>query len=276
MTEKVKLKEIIKKYNIVPKKKLGQNFIFDFNILNKIVKNILPIKGTTVIEIGPGPGGLTKSILNSSPKELILIEKDIAFKHTLENLIEKFPNTKTKLIIDDILKVNLANIIKDKSKLVSNLPYYISSQILLKVIPFNKYINEAVFTFQRELAERIVSKPNTKNYSRLSIIAQSVFQISRKYNLPAAVFYPEPAVDSSVLKFEPRSNIIIKDIETLKEIVKKAFNQRRKKIKNSLKNIENISFYLKELGIDESTRAEDISVDLYCKLANIILKETKI
>ena len=276
MTGKVKLKEIIKKYNILPKKKLGQNFIFDFNILNKIVKNILPVEGFTVIEIGPGPGGLTKAILDNSPKELILIEKDKAFKETLENLIKKYPNTKTKLIIGDVLKINLDELINSKTKLLSNLPYYISSQILLKVIPLNKYVSEAVFTFQRELADRIISKPYSKNYSRLSVVAQSVCQISKKQKLPATVFFPEPAVDSCVLKIESKSNIIVKDLEVLKSVTKKAFNQRRKQIRNSLKKIENISFYLNELGLDDSTRAEDISVDLYCKLANLILKDTKI
>jgi len=276
MIGKVKLKEIIKEHNILPKKRLGQNFIFDFNILNKIVKNIMPIQGHTIIEIGPGPGGLTKVILDNSPKELILIEKDMAFKKTLEDLIKKFPNTKTKLIIDDVLKINLDNLINNKTKLLSNLPYYISSQILLKVIPLNKFITEAVFTFQRELADRVISESCTKNYSRLSVVVQSVCQVSKKLKLPATVFYPEPTVDSCVLKIEPKSNVIVKDLEILKEVTKKAFNQRRKKIRNSLKKIENISVYLNKLGINENTRAEDITVELYCELANLILKKTKI
>jgi len=276
MIEKVKLKEIIKKNNILPKKRLGQNFIFDFNILNKIVKNIMPIEGLTIIEIGPGPGGLTKEILDNSPKELILIEKDATFKRMLENLIKKYPNTKTRLIIDDVLKINIDEIIKNKTKLISNLPYYISSQILLKVIPLNKFVTEAVFTFQRELADRIVSESCTKSYSRLSVVVQSVCKVSKKQKLPATVFYPEPAVDSCVLKIEPKSNVIVKDVEILKAVTKKAFNQRRKKISNSLKKIENISFYLNKLGINENTRAEDIAVELYCDLANLILKKTNI
>ena len=276
MIEKVKLKEIIKNNNILPKKRLGQNFIFDFNILNKIVKNIMPIEGLTIIEIGPGPGGLTKEILDNSPKELILIEKDATFKRMLENLIKKYPNTKTRLIIDDVLKINIDELIKNKTKLISNLPYYISSQILLKVIPLNKFVTEAVFTFQRELADRIVSESCTKSYSRLSVVVQSVCKVSKKQKLPATVFYPEPAVDSCVLKIEPKSNVIVKDVEILKAVTKKAFNQRRKKISNSLKKIENISFYLNKLGINENTRAEDIAVELYCDLANLILKKTNI
>ena len=276
MIGKVKLKEIIKKNNILPKKRLGQNFIFDFNILNKIVKNIIPIQGHTIIEIGPGPGGLTKVILDNSPKELILIEKDIAFKNILETLIKKFPNTKTKLIIDDVLKINLDSLIKSKTKILSNLPYYISSQILLKVIPLNKFVTEAVFTFQSELADRVISESCSKNYSRLSVVVQSVCNVSKKLKLPATVFYPEPAVDSCVLKIEPQSHIIVKDVEILKAVTKKAFNQRRKKIKNSLEKIENISLYLNELGINESIRAEEITVELYCELANLIFKKTKL
>ncbi len=270
MLNKIKLKQVLEKEKIIPKKKLGQNFIFDFNVLNKIVKNILPIKDHTVIEIGPGPGGLTRSILEQSPKEIILIEKDKSFKNILTLLLKEFPKIKSTLLIADFMEVDVINFIKPDTKILSNLPYYVSTQILLKILPLDKNIKEVIFTFQKEVAERIISKPNNKNYSRLSVIAQSVCNITLAQKLPAKIFYPEPKIDSTVLKFVKKKNIIIKDFTKLKTVTKKAFNKRRKKIKNSLKEIKNISIYLQQLNINEQSRPENISVDAYCNLANTI------
>lgn len=275
MNEKIKLKEIIKKYNIYPKKSLGQNFIFDFNVLDKIANYASPFLNYTVIEIGPGPGGLTKSILKKTPKNIIVIEKDSKFKKNLEFIFNTYPSIECDLIIDDFLNINLNNLIKGKTKLLSNLPYYISSQILIKILPLNINIHEVLFTFQKELADRIISKHSKKNYSRLSVIAQSVCNISRKQNLPPTVFYPKPNIESSVLKFSPKKNISLKNFDTLKKISKIAFNQRRKKIVNSLSSIDNIAFFLRECGIDENLRAEDISVEMFCNLANLIYYNTK-
>ena len=177
MPEVINLKNIQNKYNILPKKKLGQNFIFDKNILNKIIRNILPIKKYNVLEIGPGPGGLTLEILKNKPKKIILIEKDSSFKRIIENILSEFNNVKSELIIEDFLKIDLEKYINTDTKIISNLPYYLSTQILLKILPLNSNIKEVMFTFQKEVADRIISKPNSKNYSRLSVITQSVCNI---------------------------------------------------------------------------------------------------
>ena len=270
MSAEFKLKDLVKKYKIVPKKKLGQNFIFDSNVLNKIVNNILPIKNYNVIEIGPGPGGLTLAILKKTPKKIIVIEKDPAFKEILTKILSEFNNIKSSIIIDDFLNLNLDKFIKSKTKILSNLPYYISSQILIKILPLNRYVQEVMLTFQKELANRIISKPNNKNYSRLSVVVQSVCDIKKHQKISSQVFFPIPKVDSTILVFTKKENQIVKNFETLKYLTKIAFNKRRKSIKNSLKSLQNISKYLKELNIDENSRPEQISVEKFCQLANLI------
>ena len=168
------------------------------------------------------------------------------------------------------MKLDINSYIKSKAKIISNLPYYVSTQILIKMLPLNKNISEVVFTFQKEVGDRIIARPGSKNYSRLSIIVQSVCHVTVLQKLPASVFYPKPSVDSVILKFTARKKININNFERLKMITKEAFSKRRKKIKNSLKNIESISNLLLEINIDENIRPEDISVDLYCKLTNLI------
>ena len=270
MLEEINLKNIKNKYKIIPKKHLGQNFIFDQNILNKIISNILPIEKFNIIEIGPGPGGLTLAILKNKPKKVILIEKDSSFLKIINNILTEYSDIKSSLIIDDFLNFNLEKNIDANTKIVSNLPYYLSTQILLKVLPFNDVIKEVMFTFQKEVADRITSQPNSKNYSRLSVIVQSVCDIKKRQNLPAKIFYPTPKVSSTVLTFVRKKKIIINNFKSLEELTKLAFNKRRKSIKNSLKNINNISHFLNKLNIEDTLRPEQISVDEFCKLANLI------
>ena len=125
------LTDLIKKYKILPKRKLGQNFILDFNVLNKIIRNVLPVRDYNIIEIGPGPGGLTLAILKNRPKEIIVIEKDYVFKEILDSIFSEFNDIKSSIVIEDVLNLNLDKFIKSKTKILSNLPYYISSQILI-------------------------------------------------------------------------------------------------------------------------------------------------
>ncbi len=270
MYEEINLKNIKNKYKIIPKKRLGQNFIFDQNILNKIISNIQPIRNFNIIEIGPGPGGLTVAILKNNPKKMTLIEKDSSFCSIINNILKEYSHIESNLIIDDFLNFNLKKHISSNTKIVSNLPYYLSTKILLKVLPFYDGIKEVMFTFQKEVADRIISGPNSKNYSRLSVIVQSVCDIKKKQKLPAKIFYPVPKVSSTVLTFVRKKKIMINNFKSLEELTKLAFNKRRKSIKNSLKNVNNISYFLRELNIEDQARPEQLSVDQFCKLANLI------
>lgn len=270
MEEEINLKTISQKYNIFPKKKLGQNFIFDKNILNKILNNVSPIKGHNIIEIGPGPGGLTLEILKKKPNRITLVEKDSSFQEILNNIILEFKEVRSSIIIEDFLNLNLNKIIKPKTKIISNLPYYVSTQILLKILPLDKNIEEVMFTFQTEVANRIISKPHNKNYSRLSVITQSVCDIKKKQDLSSKIFYPIPKVNSTVLVFRKKKKITIKNFQTLKNLTHKAFNKRRKSIKNSLKDFTNITELLNKSNISESLRPEEITVEKFCELSNLI------
>ncbi len=229
-----KIRDILEKYEIKPKKRMGQNFIFDKNILNKIANNIEPILNFLIIEIGPGPGGLTNILLERNPKEILLIEKDIAFKKILVDLTNQFSKTDTKIIFEDFLKLDLYKLEvfkKNKVKFISNLPYYISTQILMKILPFEKNIFEAIFMFQKEVADRLLAKPDSKDYSRLSVIVQYSCNIKKIFILKSNVFFPKPAVDSCLLSFSPKKKIKKELINEIKKITNINFENKRKNIK---------------------------------------------
>ena len=267
---KKKIKDFLNEYNIRPKKKLGQNFIFDENILNKITKCIGPMDKLNIIEIGPGPGGLTRSLLEQNPKSIILIEKDLSFKNILSELTTNYPEVFTTLIFNDFLKVNLDNseiFKKENIKFISNLPYYISTQVLLKILPLQSNVLEAIFMFQKEVAERLIAKPNNKQYSKLSVIAQYCCSIKKLFPLKSSIFYPKPEVDSCLLSFKKKNNIRNDVFDELQKLTKLAFEKRRKTIKNSLSKIEGINELLNELEIDSKCRAENLSVENFTSLA---------
>jgi len=273
---KNKAKRILEKYQIRPKKKMGQNFIFDKNILNKIVNVIEPLDTFLIVEIGPGPGGLTNILYKREPKNLVLIEKDKEFKNILTDLGQQYFKTNTVTIFEDILKLDLYGheiFKKNQIKFISNLPYYISTQILLKILPFKKNIIQAVFMFQKEVAERILSKPNNKDYSRLSVITQYSCEIKKELIVKSNVFFPKPDVDSCVLSFKPRKEVNPEDFNIIQKITKLAFQKRRKTIKNSLSCVQGIESALETLNIHPQSRAENLSILQYKKLASLLRKK---
>ena len=263
-----KIKSLLKQSNINPNKKLGQNFIYDFNILNKIAKFSQPFKNYNIVEIGPGPGGLSKAILDLNPTSLILIEKDESFKSLLKELVNEYSHIKTKIIIKDFLKFDLSEISNKPFKIISNLPYYISTKMLMKLVPPPKNIRQMTLMFQKEVGERIIAKHCSKKYSRLSVICQSIFDIEKKTILPATVFYPKPKIDSIVLNFTVKEQTSLHSIKNLEKITRLAFTKRRKTIKNSLSSIENLKTLLESINVSENIRAEELSVKDYIKLAN--------
>ena len=274
MIKEKKIKDLLKESNIRPKKKLGQNFIFDENILNKIADSIGPINDLSIIEIGPGPGGLTKSLLRCNPKSITLVEKDISFKGILLEIIKNYPSVNSTLIFDDFMKINLdeLEVLKNnRVKYISNLPYYISTQVLLKILPFQSNVLEATFMFQKEVAERLIANPHNKKYSKLSVIAQYCCNIKKIFNLNSNIFYPKPDVDSCLLNFKPKDNTCIEVFSELKNLTKLAFEKRRKTLKNSLSNIEGIKSLLDKLDIDDQCRAENLSVEKYTNLAKSLV-----
>ena len=252
---------------IKAKKSLGQNFLIDQNIINKII-NVVDIKNKNVLEIGPGTGNLTLEILKKSPKKVILVEKDIFLSSLLE---EKFREN-IEIINKDILKID-ENILCDQSLIVfGNLPYNISTEILSKWIlnlKKNKiWFSYLVLMFQKEVADRIISKFNTKDYGRLSVLANWRLKIKKILDVNAASFKPKPKVDSTVLFFEPKKNFFeFNNPKNLEKITRIFFMHRRKMIKKPYKQLfddnGNIAF---QMGIDLNLRPQNLNFDTYYKL----------
>ena len=191
---------------IKPKKSLGQNFLIDNNILNKIIK-LSEIGDNDVVEIGPGTGNLTKKIIEQKPKSLILIEKDHRLTDSLKNELTTHSNL--KIFNEDILKFDLEKNIKKNSIIIGNLPYNISSQILIKLIKFKKWLpkyKKLILMFQKEVADKILANYDTADYGRLAIIVAARLKIISHFNISPNSFYPVPKVKSTVLVFEPIVN----------------------------------------------------------------------
>ena len=222
---------------IKAKKSLGQNFLIDKNIIKSIV-NIGDVKKNNVIlEVGPGTGNLTEYILKKNPKKIFVIEKD----SNLVNLLNGKFGDKINILNKDILKFDLNNISKEKIIIFGNLPYNISTKILTQWITTPekfKCYKKLILMFQKEVADRILAKTNSRNYGRLSIISNWRLNIKKEFNISPQCFFPKPKVDSTLLSFVPKKEFYyIKNPENLEKITRIFFNQRRKMIKNPLRQI---------------------------------------
>ena len=252
---------------IKAKKSLGQNFLIDKNIIQKII-NTTKIKDKIILEIGPGTGNLTSYILKERPKKFFVIEKDNELVTDLEN---KFSNQLT-IINDDVLKIDETRVFKDRLTVFGNLPYNISTEILTKWIinlKENFWFECLVLMFQKEVADRIIAEFNTSNYGRLSIICNWKLNIKKICDIKPSAFSPRPKIDSSLLFFYPKKNFIkIKDPNKLEKITRIFFNQRRKMVKKPFNQLFNgDQKVIDKLNIDLTMRPQNINLDTYYKLA---------
>ena len=256
-------------YKIKAKKSLGQNFLQDENIISKIVRLSNVKKDNDVIEIGPGLGALTRHLLKAT-KNVNVVEFD---SDVIPALIENCkPYGTLNIYNEDFLLFDINKIQSQKIKLVGNLPYNISSPILLKVVEIYDKIIDAHFMLQKEMVDRISSKPNCKSYGRLSVIMQYFFECSSIMNISPEAFYPKPKVDSSILRLKPRENLLkLNDYKFFSSLVKQSFSQRRKTLYNNLKGTfidKNINLEL--LPVNVKLRAENLSVEDFVKLSNYL------
>ena len=261
---------------IRPKKSLGQNFLIDNNILNKII-DLAGINNNDVIEIGPGTGNLTKKIIEQNPKNLILIEKDHKLTNSLKNDLKKHKNC--EIFNEDILKFDLENKIKKNSIIIGNLPYNISSQILVKLIKFQKWLpkyRKLILMFQREVAEKILGKYNTSHYGRLSILTAARLKITNCFNVSPNSFYPVPKVKSTVLVFEPiiNKNFQVKNIENLEKISHIFFSRKRKMINKAFIKLFKKPFVVAEkINVKLNLRPNELSENEYFKITEFFENE---
>ena len=240
------------------KKKWGQNFIEDENVIKKIINVVKPNDNDKIIEIGPGKGALTKYFLDS--QKLIAIEIDPLLCSYLKNEFDD----KLVVINKDILNVELYDF-SSCNKIIGNLPYYITTPIIFKILKY-QFWEKAVFMVQKEVAERIVASPGNKIYGRLSVMVQVLADVEKEFNISKNVFYPKPKVDSSLIKLTIKKNNMVKNFDIFSKIVKESFGQRRKILKNSLKDIIPIGAYNDHIN----KRPEQLTVDDYVEISNNI------
>ncbi len=252
---------------ILAKKSLGQNFLIDKNILEKIT-NVTNILDKTILEIGPGTGNLTSYILKKNPKKIFVIEKDYELASTLEN---KFNNQIT-IINDDVLKIDETKLFKEKVTVFGNLPYNISTEILSKWIinlKKNFWFECLVLMFQKEVADRIIAEINTSNYGRLSIISNWKLNIKKICDIKPDAFSPRPKIDSSLLFFYPKKNFIkIDDPKNLEIVTRVFFNQRRKMLKKPFNQLFNgDQNVIDKLKLNLNLRPQNLNLETYYRLA---------
>ena len=250
-----------------PKKSLGQNFLIDKNILQKIVNSVSIYKNKEILEIGPGTGNLTHYLIKKNPKKIFVVEKD----NNLSMLLDKKFKNKINIINNDILKISENLISKQKLVVFGNLPYNISTEILAKWITSkNKsfWFSKLILMFQKEVADRIIAKINTSNYGRLSILSNWKLDIKKIMNISRNSFFPKPKIESSLLIFSPKNKFYkITNPKNLEMITRVFFNQRRKMIKKPFKQIfEDPDEIANKLSINLNLRPQNLSPEIYYKL----------
>jgi len=248
------------------KKSLGQNFLIDRNIINKIV-NILTIEGNEVLEVGPGTGNLTKEILKNNPSKMYLVEKDTFLVENLKDIIDE----RVKIFNEDILKFDENLLSKNKVIVFGNLPYNISTEILSTWITKLKndfWFSDLILMFQKEVADRIIAQFNTSAYGRLSILANWRLKINKICDISPESFSPRPKIQSSLIHFTPKKNFAkIKDPLNLEKITRIFFSHRRKMLKKPFNQIFNgNNDLLEKLNIDLNLRPQNLDFDTYYKL----------
>ena len=274
-------KEVVQKHNFKFSKSLGQNFLIDTNVIDRILEGARVKEGDYVIEVGPGIGTLTKEMGRTAEK-VVAIEIDKTLIPILEETLADFPNI--EVINQDILKVNVQELVKEKLnggpvKLVANLPYYITTPIVMKFLEEDIPVTDIVVMVQKEVADRMNAKPNTKDYGALSVAVQYYCDTEIVAKAPRHMFMPQPNVDSTVIglhiREEKKYNVDNEDI--FFKTVKASFGQRRKTLLNSLGGLgflskDQIKVALQEANIDEKRRGETLSIEEFASLSNAVNK----
>ena len=269
------LRDIIARYGLNAQKALGQNFLLDLNLTSRIARSAGPLEDTTVLEVGPGPGGLTRALLAAGAKKVIAIEKDQRCLPALEEIAAHYPGRLT-IIEGDALTFDLETLDHDGPlKIIANLPYNIGTALLMKWIDDAEWppiFNDLVLMFQREVAERIVATPDTPHdYGRLSVFCGWRTDAKILFDVSPQAFTPPPKVVSSVVRVTPRAHPTVCDPKLLARVTQAAFGQRRKMLRQSLKSLGVDPITLCEsVGLEPTARAETVTIDQFVALAQAL------
>ena len=271
------LKDVISRHQLRAKKSLGQNFLLDLNLTSKIARYAGNLDQFDILEIGPGPGGLTRSLLNEGARKVVAIEKDSRCIEALEEIQATFPG-RLKLLQGDALSTNASEHLADPVRIIANLPYNIGTELLVRWLTsktWPSFWQSMTLMFQKEVANRIVASPGSKAYGRLSVMSQWRCDTKIAFNVPATAFTPPPKVESTLVHFESlKQPKFPAEVEVLEFVVSKAFNQRRKMLRGALKGyFQNVEEGLLSIGVLPTKRAEDITVQEYCAMSQILIRK---
>ncbi|MGN6549301.1 MAG: 16S rRNA (adenine(1518)-N(6)/adenine(1519)-N(6))-dimethyltransferase RsmA [Pararhizobium sp.] len=263
------LREVIARHGIDARKALGQNFLLDLNLTQKVARAAGPLDGRTVIEVGPGPGGLTRALLALGAPRVVAIERDPRCLPALAEIAAHYPG-RLEIVEADALTVDMAALAGGRpARIAANLPYNVGTQLLLGWLlaePWPPFYESMTLMFQREVAERIVAAPGSDAYGRLGVLAGWRTQASIAFDIPPQAFTPPPKVTSSVVHLTPRATPLPCSSAALGRVTQAAFGQRRKMLRQSLKPVGGVAL-LEAVGIDPTRRAETLSVAEFCALA---------
>ena len=261
------LRDVIRRYGLDAKKKFGQHFLLDGNLTDRIARAAGDVTEKSVIEVGPGPGGLTRSLLAMAPGKLTVVERDTRCGDILSDLTAAYPG-KMDIIMADALDVALGDIPGAPHVIVSNLPYNVGTALLIKWLADLGNVDRMVLMFQREVAERVAAAPGTAAYGRLAVITQWLCETRILFNVDKRAFTPPPKVQSAVIEIRPRPAPLAEaDMKKLERVTAAAFGQRRKMLRSSLKQI---GLDPTDAGIDPEQRAERLTVEQFCALARLL------
>jgi 16S rRNA (adenine1518-N6/adenine1519-N6)-dimethyltransferase len=268
------LRDVIRQHGLVARKSLGQNFLLDLNLTARIARAAGALAGVTVLEIGPGPGGLTRALLALGAGRVIAIERDERAIAALRDITALYPG-RLEIVAADALKFDPQPLLGNgPARIVANLPYNIATALLvgwLGVEPWPPWYDAAVLMFQREVAERFVAEPGSKTYGRLSVLVQWRCEARILFDVNAAAFVPPPKVTSSLVRIVPRADPLACDRTVLETVTQAAFGQRRKMLRQSLRSLDaDTTALLAAADLDPTARAEDISVSGFVALARAL------
>lgn len=274
------IREVMERHDLMPKKALGQNFLLDGNITAKIARSAGDLTDKHVIEVGPGPGGLTRALLLAGARQVMAVEKDSRCMAALTELAA-LANGRLSVVEADALTVDVTAIAPAPRVIVANLPYNVATPLLIgwleRVSADRGALAGMTLMFQKEVAERILAVPGSKAYGRLGVMAQWQCHVHHRFDLPPQVFTPPPKVTSSVVHLVPRTAPVV-DVPwaVMERVVEKAFGQRRKMLRSALKGmVPDVEGWLQQAGIDPTQRAEQLTVEQFGELSRQLLSITR-
>lgn len=262
------LRDVIRQHDLDARKGLGQHFLLDLNVTRKIARAAGDLTGRDAMEVGPGPGGLTRALLESDADKVVAIERDSRCVTALSDVVEA-ADGRLSLIEGDALEADTENLVRPGAAVVANLPYNVGTPLLFRWLALPHHLSSMTLMFQLEVADRITARPGARHYGRLAVMANWRWQAHKLFDLPARAFTPPPKVTSAVVQLRPRSEPLGEaDEEALSAVVASAFNHRRKMLRQSLKSLGcDAGALLATADIDPTRRAETLTIEEFCALA---------